>query len=395
MGQTITASLMRSINRSAILDFIRQNSPIARSAIARRLDTSLPTVMRIVDDLIAEDLVRLQGTSESTGGRPRVLLEFNSNAYAVVGVDLGGTKMFGTVADLSGTVQHEIHMPHDSDGPSDPLERLCELIEKLLDAPRPPGQRIRGVGIGAPGITLSQEGVVIWAPSLGWRNLPLKQILTERFHVPVFVENDVNLAALGEWGFGAGRGARNLVCIAVGTGIGAGIVIGGALYRGHHQAAGEIGYLPPGLEFLGQRYDRFGALESLASGNGIAERGRQLLSQEGSPLPSEELSAEDVFAAARRGEAWAQQVVNETVDYLSLAIASVGTLLDPEVVVLGGGVARSADLLIEPILKRLDGVVPFAPRLVASPLGRRAAVMGAIMLVLHATTEYFVVSRLQ
>ena len=112
------------------------------------------------------------------------------------------------------------------------------------------------------------------------------------------------------------------------------------------------------------------------------------------PVPPEGLSAEDVFGAARAGERWAQRVVSETVDYLSLAIASVSSLLDPEVVVLGGGVARSADLLIEPILKRLDGVVPFVPRLVASPLGRRAAVMGAIMFVLNATTERFVVRRL-
>lgn len=394
VAQTITASLMRSINRAAILDLVRQEGPLARSAIARRLGMSLPTVMRIVGDLMEEDLVRFQGTSESTGGRPRALLEFNGNAYAVVGVDLGGTKMFGTVADLSGTVQHEIYLPHDCDGPSDPLERLCELIEKLLDTPRPPGQRIRGIGIGAPGITLNREGIVTWAPSLGWRDLPLKQILTDRFDELIFVENDVRLAALGEWGFGAGRGAQSLVCIAVGTGIGAGIILGGALYRGHNQSAGEIGYLPPGPEFLGRRYDHFGALESLASGLGIAERGRRLLAQEGISAPSEKLTAEDVFAAVRRGEPWAQQVASETVDYLSLAIASISSLLDPEVIVLGGGVARSADLLIGPILQRLEGVVPFVPRLVASSLGRRSAVMGAIMLVLNATTERFMVRRL-
>ncbi len=395
MTRTVTASLMRSINRSVVLDFIRQNSPVARSAIARQLGMSLPTVMRIVDELMEEDLVRLQGTSESTGGRPRALLEFNGNAYAVVGVDLGGTKMFGTVADLSGNIQHEVYVSHDDSLTTDPLERLCALIQELLDAPCPPGQRIRGIGIGAPGVTLSPEGTVAWAPSLGWRDLPLKEILTDYFDEPVFVENDVNLAALGEWGFGAGRGTRDMVCIAVGTGIGAGIIIGGALYRGHNQAAGEVGYLLPGPEFLGQRYDGFGALESLASGLGIAERGRQLLEREDPSASPEKLSAEDVFAAARRGEPWARQVVNETVDYLSLIIASVSTVLDPEMIVLGGGVARSADLLIEPILRRLDGVVPSLPRLEASLLGRRAAVMGAIMLVLNGTTEHFVVRRLQ
>jgi predicted NBD/HSP70 family sugar kinase len=127
---------------------------------------------------------------------------------------------------------------------------------------------------------------------------------------------------------------------------------------------------------------------------GVAQRASQLLEQEKLPSPLQELSAHDVFAAARNGAFWAQQVISDTVDYLSLAIASISTLLDPEVIVLGGGVARSADLLIDPILERLDGTVPFVPRLVASSLGRRAAATGAIMLVLNATTEYFVVKRL-
>jgi predicted NBD/HSP70 family sugar kinase len=386
---------MRNINRSAVLEILRENSPIARSQIARNLNMSLPTVMRIVDDLMDEDLVRLHSLGESTGGRPSSLLEFNGNAYTVIGVDLGGTKMFGTVADLSGTIQHELYRAHeDGHEAGDYLEQLCRFIELLLDAPRPAGQRVRGIGIGVPALTQVPEGIVTWAPSLGWRDLPLQHILAERFDLPVFVENDVNLTALGEWGFGAGRGARNLVSIAIGTGIGAGIILGGALYRGHNQAAGEVGYLLPGVEYLGRRYEGFGALESLASGSGVAERAARLLEQEGMPLFQNGLTAHDVFEAARQGESWAQRVVNETVDYLSLAIAGISALLDPEVIVLGGGVARSADMLIGPILQRLERAVPFVPRLVASPLERRAAAMGAIMLVLNATTEYVVVKRL-
>jgi len=378
---------MRRINRSVILDFIRHNSPIARSAIARQLGLSLPTVMRVVEDLMEEDLVRLQGTRESTGGRgrPRPLIEFNADAYAIVGVDLGGTKMFGTIADLGGRVQHEVYMPHDEDGPTDPMERLVQLIHRLMDAPRPEGQRVRGIGVGAPGLTITPDGIVSWAPSLQWRDFPLQDALSERFDVPVFVENDVNLAALGEWGFGAGRGARSLVAIAIGTGIGAGILIDGALYRGHKQAAGEIGYLLPDLAHLGQRFDGFGALESVASGTGIAERARQIAPAE--IAAQEKLTAENVFSAARSGADWAQQVINETVDYLSLAVANVHSLLDPEVIVLGGGVAQSADLLIQPILERLHGATLTTPRVVASELGRRAAVMGAIMLVLNGTTD--------
>jgi glucokinase-like ROK family protein len=385
---------MRRINRSAILSIIRQDGPIRRSQIAQRLNVSLPTVMRVVDDLIDKDLVRLHDSNERTGGRYRPLLEFNGDAYAVVGVDLGGTRMFGAVANLAGAIQHESFISVEDSDQDNSVECLCSLIQTLLDRPRLPGQCLLGLGIGAPGITLSQEGVVTWAPSLRWRDLPLKAILAERFNLPVFVENDVNLATLGELAYGAAQGVRDLVCIAIGTGIGAGIIIDGALYRGHDEASGEIGYMVPGVEFLGRCYDRFGALETLASGTGITERANQLLAESGAPLPSEELDAEFVFAAARAGHAWAQQVVDETVDYLSLAIANVSALLNPELVILGGGVARSADLLIEPILQRLEGVVPFVPRLVASPLGRRAAVLGAIALVLDTTTEHLVVKRL-
>ena len=395
MRKSATASLIRNVNRSAVLELVREKGPIARPRIAKRLKVSLPTVMRIVDDLIDEDLVQLCDTyGQSTGGRPPALVEFNGAAHAVVGVDLGGTKMFGTIADLSGNIQHEIYIAHQKDnGPNEYLEHLCEMIEALLDVPLPSGQQIRGIGIGAPGVTLTPGGVVTWAPSLEWRDLPLQEILNKRFEAPVFVENDVNLAALGELGFGAGQGVQNLVSIAVGTGIGAGIIIGGALYRGHNQAAGEICNMLPGIEFLEQRYDQFGALESLASATGIVERARQIVDQEKIPIP-EELSAESVFKSARNGDSWAQQVVSDTADYLGLAIANVSAMLDPEVIILGGGVARSADLLIEPILQRIEGTVPFIPRLIASPLGRQAVVMGATMLVLNLTTDYFAVKQL-
>jgi len=251
---------------------------------------------------------------------------------------------------------------------------------------------LRGIGVGAPGVTLSGPGVVVWAPGLGWRDLPLKRLLTERFGLPVCVENDLNAAALGEYGFGVARGTPNLVCLSIGTGIGAGILIAGKLYRGHNQGAGEVGYLLPDPGYLGRRYDEFGALEGAASGPGIAARAQRLLAAEGHALAGQPLTAEDVFRLAREGEAWAQRIVGETVDYLSQAIAAISALLDPEAIVLGGGVARSADLLIEPIRVRLDGVVPFVPRILASDLGPQAVVLGAIMLVLDATTGYVLIN---
>ena len=393
MKQTLTSTLMRSVNRSAILDLIREQSPITRAKIARELSVSLPTVMRIVDTLVEENLVRYVGNNESSGGRPASLLEYNGQAHAVIGIDLGGTKMYGAVADLSGNIQHEISIPTNSNGAEQNLELLIDLIQKLIDAPRPAAQIIRGIGLGLPGVTLSREGIVTWVPSLGWRDMPIKSILEERFEYSVFIENDVNLIALGELNFGAGKGVHNLVCVAVGTGIGAGIIINQALYRGFNQASGEIGYLLPDVNALGRNYEEFGALENLASGLGIARRAREYFVANNIPIPDEELTAEDVFSAARDGEIWAQKITADTIDLLSMMIANISALINPEMVILSGGVIDSADLLIEPIRQRIQGVIPFLPRIEVSLLGSRAAVMGAIVMVLIGTSERYIVER--
>jgi glucokinase len=392
--QTITPEDMRRINRSCVLEIIRLQGPISRTAISQQLDVSLPTVMRIVDDLFDEDLVQRDADTQWSGGRRRSLLSFNSEGHIVLGVDLGGTKMFGALSTLGGEVVDEVHFPQHGTSGDESFDQLLQMVETLLASPRLAGRPVRGIGVGAPGVTRHEEGIVTWAPSLQWRDYPLRHKLEEQIGIPVSVDNDVNLAVLGELWFGAGRNVRNMVLITVGTGIGSGIVINGVLYRGSREASGEIGYFLPGREFLGRRYAQFGALEEIASGNGIADRGRRELRAARTPEELTALTAEDVFKAARDGEAWALKVIDETVDYLAMTVGNVQALLDPELIVLGGGVARSADLLIEPILRRLEGALPMPPRLVPSSLGRRAAVMGAIVNVLHNTDDFFVVQKL-
>ena len=391
---TIAAQSMRSINRSAVLEIIRRAGPISRNAIAGQLGVSLPTVMRIVDELIAEELICTTDAREWSGGRRRTLLEFNAQTQLVIGIDLGGTKMYGGVADLGGNLCGEVDIARHGTSGEDSFRRLTELIDELMSGSNLRGRRIRGIGVGAPGITRHREGVVEWAFALHWQDYPLKAKLIERYRLPVTVDNDVNLAALGELWFGAGQNCRNLVVIALGTGIGAGIIIDGALYRGAHEASGEIGSLLPGREFLGKDYVKFGALESVASGTGIAERARRALKRRRKSQDTEGPDAEQVFAAARQGQTWAQRVIDETVDYLAVAIANLSVSFDPEVIVLSGGVARSADLLVEPLLRRMAGTIPTLPRLVVSQLGRRAAVMGAITTVLHNTSDFYVVQKL-
>lgn len=229
---------------------------------------------------------------------------------------------------------------------------------------------------------------------MNWRDYPLKANLEAHFDLPIIIENDVNLAALGELWFGTERQVENLVLIAIGTGIGAGIIIDGTLYRGAQEAAGEIGYYPLGRQFLGRHYEDFGAFESIASGTGIANRARQLLADK---LPVEELNAvttEGVFEAARNGSAWATEIMLETVDYLAMAVATTSALLNPELVILGGGLSRSADILIGPLRERIHGVIPVVPTIQASTLGYKAVVMGTIARILHNTTDFYLVRKL-
>lgn len=391
---TITSAAMREINRAAILEIIRRESPISRSTIADRLDVSLPTVMRIVDNLISEGFVRLQGGTEWSGGRRRPLLEFDAEGHLVIGVDMGGTKIFGALSDLGGTILDEVNIAQHGTSGEDSFNRLTTLLDSLLTSPKLNGRPVHGIGVGAPGVTLHNQGIVTWASTLHWKNFPLKARLSERYPNPITVDNDVNLAALGELWFGAGQNVQNMVMVAIGTGIGAGIIIDGALYRGANEASGEIGNMLPGSEFLGRNFEDFGALESVASGTGIADRARILLKGTHNGDGLENLTAEDVFEAAKQGQDWACTIINETVDYLAIAIANLTVCFDPELIVLGGGVSRSAAMLVEPILQRMQGTIPTLPKLVVSSLGLRAGVMGAITNVLHNTSNFYVVHKL-
>jgi glucokinase len=391
---TITASAMRDINRSAILEIIRRESPIARSTIAHRLDVSLPTVMRIVDGLIDEGFVRPQGDTEWSGGRRRPLLEFNAEGHLILGVDMGGTKIYGALSDLGGNVLDEVNVARHGTNGEDSFSRLTTLIDTLLASQTLAGRQVHGIGVGAPGITLHKEGIVSWANTLHWKDFPLKQRLSELYPLPITVDNDVNLAAMGELWFGAGQNAQNMVMVAIGTGIGAGIIIDGALYRGASEASGEIGNMLTGHEFLGKNYQDFGALESVASGTGIAARARIALKGKLSIEKLEDMTAEDVFEAAKQRQEWAWKIIDETVDYLAIAIANLTVAFDPELIILGGGVSRSADMLVDPILKRINGTIPKLPKLVVSSLGMRAGVMGAITNVLHNTSNFYVVHKL-
>ncbi len=385
---TITATEMRGINRSAILEIIRRESPVARTTIARDLGISLPTVMRIVDQLIEEGFVQPHGETEWSGGRRRPLLEFNSHGNVVLGVDMGGSKIYGALSEIGGGIIAESEIERNGADGEECYRLLVQLIDELLDCPALKGRRVRGIGVGAPGITHHREGIVKWAYALNWKDFPLKARLHKKYRLPITVDNDVNLAALGELWFGAGQDVQNMVLIAIGAGIGAGIIIDGTLYRGSHEASGEIGHMIPGNEYLGKSYVDFGVLESLASATGMVKRIPKHVNAANDP------SVEAIFEAAGQGQAWARNLLDGVTDSLAIAIANLTVLLDPELVVLGGALTPYAGTLAAAISEKMQRTIPSTPRLEVSNLGLRATVMGAIVTVLHNTSNFYVVHKL-
>lgn len=305
----------------------------------------------------------------------------STSSLAAISIDMGGTKIFGVVQGFSGEVVAEQSLPtHGEDGTAEGFDQLIKLVEALRAHAEQAGVGITGIGLGVPGMT--RDGVVIAAPALGWLDEPVVNRLNAACGLPVALENDVNLAALGEYHYGAAKGAASMVCVAVGTGIGAGIVIDGKLVRGAHNSAGEIGYLVVDPTQFQQTFahDDFGAFEQLASGTGIQTRAAAALA--GQPAEGREaVTSEQVVAAAQRGEGWAQTVVDETVAFLALGLTNITAVIDPEVIVLTGGVMRAAELFVVPLAVHLERLIPFRPRLAVSTLGPRAATYGATALV--------------
>lgn len=300
---------------------------------------------------------------------------------AYLGIDIGGTKSILALADDEGCIiaQTRISTPREQ-GPAAVLAEIERSVRGLLTHHESRiTDRITSVGIGCGGPLDPQRGVILTVPNLpGWENLPLTDYFTKAFHAPAYLDNDVNLAALAEARKGAGAGVDHLAYFNIGTGTGGGIVIGGRLYRGCGNA-GEFGHqiiAPDGPPCLCGKH---GCLESLASGTSIARRAKESGFQG---------TAEQVAQAARKGDAIARRIMNETAEYLGLGVANVVNILNPRMVIMGGGVMKAADLLLEGIRNTVDerAMTQLANdvQIVLGVLGDQAGITGAVLLAMEA-----------
>jgi glucokinase len=295
----------------------------------------------------------------------------------VIGVDVGGTKTALLSWDrMTDAVLAQEEFPTPTEiGPAAMIDRLVEVIDTLLTSGEHERSDLRAVGVAIPGLVDASSGTVLLAGNLsGWTDVPLREELAARLNVPVAIEQDANAAAIGERWRGAAREMETFVFVALGTGIGAGMVINGQLYRGVHHAAGELGDLVVGRQFLGQERDGQGNLAQLIGGKTLRRRARQ--------TTGIAMSAAEAIALADE-EAGLAAMADEVDDYLAMAIIAVAALLDPEAIIVGGGTAEAGEDLLDPVRDRVAREVPAPPILIASALGPEAQLYGAVFAALQ------------
>jgi glucokinase len=305
----------------------------------------------------------------------------------VLAVDIGGTKVAAGLVSQDGEVLARCQEPTCQNGPEEGIAQIMRLLENLLAGNRLSAQDTQGIGIGIPAVLEPDTDLIIWGPNLaGWRNVALRPALEEHFNLPVCVEYDGHTAVLGEWWVGEGRRCKTLADVIVGTGVGGGMILDGRLVRGVNRLAGAVGWFAfNDEEQPGNPEARsLGYWESFVAGPGIARRAIELLASGAYPqsqLSGEAVDARAVFNAAQQGDPLALRVTGETVRLLGLGIANIVSLINPELVVLGGSVGSNAGFLIpdirQVVLRWAQPISARSLRIVPSRLNGEAGLLGA------------------
>ncbi|MEU5591882.1 ROK family protein [Streptomyces sp. NPDC020298] len=366
---------LRSTNERLLLDRLRALGTASRAQLARETGLSKPTVSSALAALEAAGLVREVGTHAPERGRTAVLYSADPAAGYALGVDVGRGWLRVAVADLDGTLVARADVRNRARG----ADALADLVvssarQVVANSGVDPSEVVHGV-VGTPGVYDERQRRVRYAMHLpGWGRAGLLDRLREELGVPLEVHNDANLAALGEYTYGVGAGSRLFAYILIGTGLGMGVVSEGRLFTGAHGLAGEIGFLPwPGQ----QKPER---LEDAVSGVAVVEAARRF-------GMSGQLTAKAVFDAARQGNTAARQAVRLEGERIAHTVAAAAAVLDPDLVVLGGGVGHSVDLLLGPVREHLRTLTPLRPKIAPSRLGEDAVLLGAVATALGTARE--------
>jgi predicted NBD/HSP70 family sugar kinase len=361
----------RQISLYAVIQSILSHGPTSRADLAKRTGLSKQTISDVVLELETAGWLKPHGRTTGKPGRSAVVYEINAAAGLAAAVDLGGTKLSVAIGDLLGNALAEATVPTDTRGGTYVVEQVAAQIEVLTTQLSVSARHLKIVVLGTPGVFHPETAHIMVAPNIpGIDEVDVPGLLSERLGVPVIIENDVNLAARGEQWRGHGTGVRNFVFIALGTGVGMGIIADGHLLRGARGAAGEIGYLPIGGDPYDPRGFTLGTFETAVGSAAIANRYVGFGGRRGATV-------RDIFAALEAGDAAASATIEETARLIAPAIAAVTATLDPDIVILGGSIGVRPEL-IEAVRRVLPRCTPSPPRVEASVLGSRAGLVGAL-----------------
>jgi glucokinase len=313
-----------------------------------------------------------------------------------IGVDLGGTNISSAIINRQGEIASSLKIRTLAEkGKEATIKRIIKAIYNNIAQSTIAADDIIGIGIGAPGPLDIKRGIINFAPNLpGWRDVPLQKILEDEFNMKIVLENDANAAAWGERCFGAGQGVNNLVCFTLGTGIGGGIIIDGKIYHGNNCGAGELGHMTVNKDGPRCNCGNYGCLEAYSSAIGIKNRIKnriqegiksEFLNFDGDDQLFKSLRLKSIFEAARKGDSLTSDIVEEAISYLGIAIANMANILNPEMVILVGGITNEGDKLLIPLRKEVKKRAFYSNykslKIVIGKLAGNAGVLGAAALL--------------
>src|SRR4051812_8536798 len=379
-----TPALLRTLNQGALMQRLREAGPLSRAQLARDTGLSKPTVSQALAELETAGLVRSVGLAAPSRGRTALLYEPDPTAGYVVGIDIGRAWIRIAVADLTGTILARSDTPNRARTAAAVVRTVAREARATVKQAGVGWRRVVHTVVGSPGVFDPATGRLWHAPNLpDWSKAGLADELRAALTPSTTIDNDANLAAVGERDFGRGRDARSFVYVELGTGLGVGIVIDGELYRGARGAAGEVGYIP----WPGAPSSERGRLEEATSAAAVVASARKA-GMRG------ELTAKDVFDAARAGDLKALRATDEEAVRIAHLLATIAAVVDPEFIVLGGGIGASSDLLRPRIEEQLRELTPLETRVEESELGPDAIVLGAIATALGTAREIVFEERL-
>lgn len=395
----VDKSLIHTYNKHNVLTAIRAAEQISRADIARQTALSIPTVMKITEELLARGLVREIGKGESSGGKPPQLLAFAPDRHYIVGVDIGTTNILVVLMDMSARIAASRSVPtRVNDAPEAVIARIAQTIAAVIDEAGSERERILGIGIGMPGVLEPQTGRVLFSPDFHWEQVHLLPQLKASFPYPMVIHNVTHAMAMGERWFGHGRGdVDSFVCVNLGHGIGSALFLEGKLLSGGSGSSGELGHVTMDRHGPKCVCGNYGCLEALASGDAIARRMTAEIAA-GQPTSLRRvlesrgvLEAKDVFQAAGEQDPVSVRIIQEASEYIGLALATVVNLVDPELIVLEGGLSRAGDPFIRDIRAHAQRYqmkyTGRNTRIVVSELGEQAAAIGAASFLLQRLFE--------